>query len=314
MRVLILGASGTAGQACAHALANAGHELAFVLRPGAAAPVDGQVLRARPSEPVRFHSAILQAAPDAVVSCLASRTGVAQEAWAIDHDAHVTALEAAEAAGARHFVLVSALCVQRPMLEFQRAKLAFEVRLVASDLTYSIVRPTAFFKSLSGQVARVQAGKPFLVFGSGRLTACKPISDRDLGAFVAGCLTEPARQNQVLPIGGPGPALTPLDQAAILSSLLGRDVPVRRVPLGMMSAVIAGLSLAGRVNSRLRDRAEFARIGRYYATQSMLVWDEGIQRYSEDATPEFGSDTLRDHYAALLAGEAEAALGAHGAF
>ena len=72
--------------------------------------------------------------------------------------------------------------IDRRALSF--AKLAFEAELRASGLVWSIVRPTAFFKSLSGQVARVQAGKPFLVFGDGRLTACKPISDPDLGVFI----------------------------------------------------------------------------------------------------------------------------------
>jgi hypothetical protein len=70
-------------------------------------------------------------------------------------------LRIAKAAGVSQFVLLSAICVQRPLLAFQKAKLAFESELAASGLTYSIVRPTAFFKSLSGQVARVQAGKPF---------------------------------------------------------------------------------------------------------------------------------------------------------
>jgi divinyl chlorophyllide a 8-vinyl-reductase len=80
---------------------------------------------------------------------------------------------------------------------------------MASPLRWSIVRPTAFFKSLSGQIARVQAGKPFLLFGDGALTACKPISDRDLGDYIAGCLSDPDRWNRILPIGGPGPALDP---------------------------------------------------------------------------------------------------------
>jgi divinyl chlorophyllide a 8-vinyl-reductase len=61
------------------------------------------------------------------------------------------------------------------------------------------VRPTAFFKSLSGQIARVRAGKPFLLFGDGTLTACKPISDDDLGRFIAACLTDPEKANRVLP-------------------------------------------------------------------------------------------------------------------
>ncbi len=106
-------------------------------------------------------------------------TGAPRDAWAIDHRAHVQALAAARAAGVMHMVLLSAICVQKPLLAFQHAKLAFESELVASGLDYSIVRPTAYFKSLSGQIERVQQGKPFLVFGDGRLTACKPISDRE---------------------------------------------------------------------------------------------------------------------------------------
>ena len=54
--------------------------------------------------------------------------------------------------GAKHFVLLSAICVQKPLLAFQAAKLKFEEALqAAGDISYSIVRPTAFFKSLAAQ-------------------------------------------------------------------------------------------------------------------------------------------------------------------
>jgi uncharacterized protein YbjT (DUF2867 family) len=95
---------------------------------------------------------------DAVISCMASRTGAPGDAWAIDHRAHLNALDAARQAGVRHFVLLSAICVQKPLLAFQHAKLAFEAALIESGLRYSIVRPTAFFKSLSGQIERVRRG------------------------------------------------------------------------------------------------------------------------------------------------------------
>ncbi len=190
--------------------------------------------------------------------------------------------------------------MQRPKLAFQQAKLAFEAELQAAPLRWTIVRPTAFFKSLSGQVARVQAGRPFLVFGTGRLTACKPISDADLGRFLARCLTDPQAANRILPIGGPGPAITPLDQAAILERLTGAPLRIKRVPVALMSAIIALLSALGRVSPRLAEKAELARIGRYYATESMLVWNPATAAYDAGATPEFGTDRLEDHYAALL--------------
>lgn len=76
-----------------------------------------------------------------------------KDSWAVDFQASLNALNAARAKGCSHFVLLSAVCVQKPLLQFQHAKLAFEAKLQeAGDITYSIVRPTAFFKSLAGQV------------------------------------------------------------------------------------------------------------------------------------------------------------------
>ena len=37
-------------------------------------------------------------------------------------------------------------------------------------------------------------------------------------------------------------------------------------------------------------------IAKYYATESMLVWDANRSCYDEAATPETGSDTLADFY------------------
>jgi divinyl chlorophyllide a 8-vinyl-reductase len=251
---------------------------------------------------------------DAVVSCLASRTGSPKDAWAIDHQAHVDALAAAKAAGVSHFVLLSAICVQKPLLPFQQAKLAFEATLVESGLTYSIVRPTAFFKSLSGQVERVKQGRPYLLFGDGALTACKPISDDDLGDYLAGCLDDEARWNRVLPIGGPGPALTPRQQGEQLFALLGREPRFTHVPVRMLDGIILTLRALGRLAPKLADKAELARIGRYYATESMLVLDPVTGRYDADATPSFGSETLADFHARLIRGEARAELGDHAVF
>jgi hypothetical protein len=76
-----------------------------------------------------------------------------KDSWAIDYQATKNVLDVARHCGASHFVLLSAICVQKPLLEFQHAKLKFETELqAAGDITYSIVRPTAFFKSLAGQV------------------------------------------------------------------------------------------------------------------------------------------------------------------
>jgi len=249
-----------------------------------------------------------------VVSCLASRTGVPRDAWAIDYQAHADALQAARTAGVFHFVLLSAICVQKPLLAFQKAKLAFETALIESGLTYSIVRPTAFFKSLSGQVERVRRGKPFLVFGDGTLTACKPISDGDLAGYLAECLDDERRWNRVLPVGGPGAAITPRQQGEQLFALLGRSPRFRQVPVAMLDTIIGLLGAAGRIAPSLSDKAELARIGRYYATESMLVLDPATGRYDADATPATGTETLFDFYAGLVSGAVAPERGDHAVF
>ena len=309
--VLMLGATGTAGRATALALVQAGAQVTAYGRN------DPQIegvgfMHGEVTDAGAVRAAFERVKPHAVVSCLASRSGAPADAWRIDHQAHLYALDAALATGAAQFVLMSAICVQKPMLAFQDAKLAFEDALTASGLTYSIVRPTALFKSLAGQLARVQAGKPYLMFGDGAATACKPISDRDLGAFMASCLHDPARQNAVLPIGGPGPALTPRDMGEALFRLTGKPPKFKSVPLWFLDMIAGGLRLGGWVSPKLKAKAELAKIGSYYATQSMLVWDG--TRYDADATPEHGDDTLFDYYQDLIDGHATLDRGDHAVF
>lgn len=314
-RVLVLGASGTIGRATVAALVARGHAVTALVRPAAVGLPDlaGATVRAGDAtDPTDLAAAA--AGADVVVSCLASRTGAPADAWAVDHAANRAALAAAQAAGTGHFVLLSAICVQKPKLAFQHAKLAFEAELQRSGLRWTIVRPTAFFKSLSGQVARVAAGKPFLVFGDGALTACAPVADADLAAFIADCLDRPDRWDRILPIGGPGPAQTPRQQGAALFALAGRRPRFTHVPVRLLDAIVATLSLAGRVVPALAAKAELARIGRYYATESMLVWDAAAGRYDAAATPATGTITLADHHAALLAGAASDDRGDHAVF
>ena len=316
MRVVLAGATGTIGRATATALAARGHEVVALVRPGSAPPdaVSRAISLKFPALPEDVSDALKDTQLDALVSCLASRTGAPADAWAIDHHAHLALLSAAREQGARQFVALSAICVQEPELAFQHAKLAFEAALREAPITHSIVRPTAYFKSLSGQVGRVRAGKPFLVFGDGTLTSCKPISDADLGAYIADCLTDETRWNATLPIGGPGPAITPLDQARYMFDALGKPLAVKKVPVALMSGVVGVLSAAGLGSSRAAAKAELARIGRFYGTHSMLMLDPVTGRPSAELTPETGTERLFDYYDRLLSGEERVDLGEHAVF
>lgn len=45
---------------------------------------------------------------------------------------------------------------------------------------------------------------------------------------------------------------------------------------------------------------EKAKIGKYYATESMLVWDDVKGRYDADMTPSYGNDTLDAFYKRVI--------------
>lgn len=311
LRLFLIGATGTIGRATVRALVARGHEVVCFVRPssdpactsltdlGGAEIRFGDVTDIQSVERDGFRSERF----DALVSCLASRTGAPGDAWAIDYGAQLNVLKVAKDLGIERVILLSAICLQKPKLAFQHAKIAFEQALIGSGLSYTIVRPTAFFKSLSGQVKRVQRGKPWLLFGDGMLTACKPISDEDLAAYLVRCVEDGMLRNRVLPIGGPGPAISPKDQADALFAMLGREPRYRQVPIRLMDFIIASLTMLGYVSRRLRNKAEFARIGRYYATESMLVLDQQTGRYDAQMTPSTGTETLIDHYRRLVRDE-----------
>lgn len=319
LRVCVFGATGTIGRAAVAALVRRGHEVVCVVRPRLGAPglmsvsdivglSDGASVRdCDITDSVALARTGFGGEQfDAVVSCMASRTGAPNDTWAIDHRAQLNVLKAAQQAKVGHFVLLSAICVQKPLLAFQKAKLAFEAELLASGMRYSIVRPTAFFKSLSGQIERVRRGRPFLIFGDGTLTACKPISDGDLADYIAGCLDDQSRWNRILPIGGPGEAITPRQQGEALFALLGRPPKFRSVSVGLLDAIVGTLVALGRIAPPLAEKAELAKIGRYYATESMLVLDPETGRYDANATPSTGAETLFDFYRSVLVGVAAA--------
>ena len=288
-RVALAGASGTIGAAVLRQLEAEGHAVTVL---GRAVLADRAALTAT----------LAEARAEVVISCIASRSGAPKDTQAVDYQANSDLLAGAQAAGAGHFILLSAICVQRPLLAFQHAKLAFEAELVASGIAYTIIRPTAFFKSLSGQVKRVQAGKPFLIFGDGNLTRCKPISDGDLARFITSAIDNPEMQGKICPIGGPGPALSLREAGEMLFEAAGKPARFKSVSPRLFTAAAKVLSLGAPFSDWFAEKAEYARIAHYYATESMLVLDPATGQYSAESTPEFGQDTLQDHYKRLLAG------------
>jgi len=151
------------------------------------------------------------------VSCLASPVGTRREAYAIDYQATLNFLHVAQSIHAYHFCLLSAFCVRRPLLQLQQAKLKMEAEIQNQTQlndrnnipSWSIIRPTAFLKSISGQLESIQRGNSYVVFGDGAVTKCNPISQQDLAEFMFMIMMDPKKHNQIYNIGGPDNPLTP---------------------------------------------------------------------------------------------------------
>lgn len=50
----------------------------------------------------------------------------------------------------------------------------------------------------------------------------------------------------------------------------------------------------------MEDAAEFGKIGRYYAAESMLILDPETGEYNADKTPSYGKDTLEEFFERVL--------------
>ncbi len=236
---------------------------------------------------------------DVVISCLASRSGSAQDANYVDYGLNSDLLRFACKTKVQHFILLSAICIQKPKLAFQYEKLRFQNELVSSGLRYSIVLPTAFFKSLSGQINRIKKGKSFLVFGSGRETRSLPISEKDLAKYISNCIVQKRLWNKSLPVGGPGPVITPLDQAEMIFEIFNRPKKIRHISHHLFDIIIACLLPLSFFSGRIKDHLELLKIGKYYAQESMLFYDKETASYSVEKTPQYGEQSLYDYYCSL---------------
>ena len=54
-----------------------------------------------------------------VISCLGSKTGGRRDAWSVEYGANQSLLSLSKSIQVKQFVLLSAICVQKPRLEFQ---------------------------------------------------------------------------------------------------------------------------------------------------------------------------------------------------
>ena len=236
---------------------------------------------------------------DVFISCLASRSGEPKDAHYVDFKLNNLLLEKAKAIECAQFILLSAICVQKPKLAFQFEKLAFEEKLRNSGLNFSIIRPTAYFKSLSGQIENIKKGKPFIYFGDGKLTQCNPISEKDLSLFILSCIRDKNKWKKILPIGGPNQSLTPKNIGEMLFEIFEVTPKYRSFPIKILDVIGLLFLIGSPFSVWAKNKFELIKIAKYYATESMLAWDEDKMCYDALKTPSTGNDTLEQYFYAI---------------
>jgi NADH dehydrogenase len=171
----------------------------------------------------------------------------------VDRLGQLQLIDAAKSAGVKHFVYVSFT----PMTEdfaLQRAKREVEQALMASGMTYTILRPTFFMEIwLSPALGFDVAARRARIYGTGE-NPISWISFANVAEFAVRSLENAAARNATLELGGPE-ALAPLEVVRIFEELGGAPFTIEYVMeavlrVGMTSArraldeAFAALSLA----------------------------------------------------------------------
>ena len=163
----------------------------------------------------------------------------------VDRQGNRNLIEAATAAGVRHFVFTSVLGASPDSpVPFVRAKGETEQRLHDSGMAWTVLQPDAYMDTWVPMVVGgpALAGQSVTLVGEGRRRHSL-VAMRDVTAYALATLDHEAK-GQTLLIGGPKP-VSWWDVIAAFNQELGREIPVRTVqpgqPVPGLPDVVAGL-------------------------------------------------------------------------
>jgi len=240
----VTGATGFVGRALLQRLCAAGHIVRCLVRQGSEADLRGHGAIARIEGDVVTRQGLEEgmAGCDAVIHLV----GVIRERRAagvtferVHTEGTRNVLEAAEAAGIRRYLHMSALGT-RPgaASRYHQTKWAAEEAVRASGLAWTIFRPSIIYGPGDGFVTMLASMVRRLpvvpVIGSGRQRV-QPVPVDQVAAGFARALDLPTTIKQIYEVGGPEP-VTILELLDLIGRALGRrSVPKVHVPVGVMA-------------------------------------------------------------------------------
>lgn len=232
--ILVTGATGTIGSEVVRQLAARGEKVRALTRDPERADVPSGV------ETVRGH-------PADRASVEAALTGV-EAAFLVgvfgpddaEHDRGL--VEAARAAGVRRIVKLSGIGTGEPAVgPVGTWHVAGEQAVRDSGLEWTILRPSAFATNTLGWAASLRAGSPIPnTSGDGGQGVVDP---RDVSEVAVAALLDPAHAGRTYTLTGPE-VLNVSAQAAVLTEILGRPVPVRDLSSAEAREYLLGLGFS----------------------------------------------------------------------
>lgn len=233
-RILIAGGTGMLGQAISQRLANSGDSLTLLTRHPDKYPSAGAHGPALVGGDLTDAESLVRACAgrDVVIAAAHSLIGRGRYASAhVDGTGNRALIDAARQQGVDHFILISVIgAAPDHPIDFWRHKWAAEQHLIASGLSYTIVRSAAFMELHAHRFI----GQPILEKGKGMILGqgdrkLPYVSVRDVAELIAQCLQDPALRGAQLEIAGPD-ALSPNEVAALYADQAGRPVRIRHIP------------------------------------------------------------------------------------
>ena len=251
MKILVTGGTGFVGPKVVHALRVRNHEVRALVR----RPERGRTLRAWGCElaegDVTDAASLRRAVAgcEAVVHLVAIIRGRPEDFRRVMVEGTRTLLATAREAGARRFVLMSALGTNernRDLVPYFGAKWEMEQAIVASGLEHVVFRPSFVFGTDGGVlpmfVRQVRLAPLTPVVGDGA-TRLQPIWVEDVGELFAQAVDAPAAANRIFEVGGPE-AVTWNELYARMKKVLGVRRGTLHLPVGL---VRAGASMVERL-------------------------------------------------------------------
>jgi uncharacterized protein YbjT (DUF2867 family) len=285
--ILVTGGTGFVGSRIVHALRAEGRTVRCLVRRPASA---GQ-LRAWGCELVQGDvtdaTSLKRAVEgcDTVVHLVAIIMGRPEDFDRVMTRGTADLVQAAEEAGVRRFVLMSALGTSeatRELTPYYRAKWAMEQTVQASTLAHTIFRPSFVFGHDGGslptflRLVRYSPVTPVVGSGTQRI---QPIWVDDVAAYYAKSIDLPAAEGRTFEIGGPD-VVTWDGLYSRIASVLGKRRARIHLPFGLMRANAAVIEALPGPTPITRDQVRMLEAG-----DNVVTNDDALRRFDLPLVP-----------------------------